>query len=65
MLNLSSKSSESIFKCSDDINKITSKALLDVLKLAVDNGPENEWSLPCLGKILCLGKSCCSLCTPI
>ena len=50
MLNISS---ESVFGCREDINKVASKAFLDVLKISVYNGVINDWSLPCLGRILC------------
>ena len=40
----------------EDVTKVAIKALMDIIKITVYNGVANDWSLPCLGKILCLGK---------
>ena len=61
MLNISSNtntSEEENKACGtvDDVTKVATKALMDIIKISVYNGVANDWSLPCLGKILCLGK---------
>ena len=51
---MSRASSESVFGCSgQDVKVVASKAMLDILKVSLFNGVANDWSLPCLGKILC------------
>ena len=45
---------ESVFGCSgQDVTMVASKAMLDILKVSLFNGVAHDWSLPCLGKILC------------
>ena len=59
MLNISSNTSEEkdgVCGTVTDITKVATKALMDIIKISVYNGVANDWSLPCLGKILCLGK---------
>ena len=58
MLNISSERSEDDGGCGsvEDVTKVAIKALMDIIKITVYNGVANDWSLPCLGKILCLGK---------
>ena len=63
---MSSSSSESVLGCGgEDMTVLASKAMLDVLKISVYNGVANDWSQPCLGKLLCNCKcqfSKCILC---
>jgi len=56
MLNISSERSEDDGGCGsvEDVTKVAIKALMDIIKITVYNGVANDWSLPCLGKILCL-----------
>ena len=58
MLNISSERSEDDGGCGsvEDVTKVAIKALMDIIKITVYNGVASDWSLPCLGKILCLGK---------
>ena len=52
MMNMSR--TESVFGCSgQDVTMVASKAMLDILKVSLYNGVAHDWSLPCLGKILC------------
>ena len=54
MMNISRSNSESVFGCQgQEVTGVASKAMLDILKVSLYNGVANDWSLPCLGKILC------------
>ena len=57
MMNMGRSSSESVFGCQgQEVVVVASKAMLDILKVSLYNGVANDWSLPCLGKILCSCK---------
>ena len=48
-------SSSSVFSNREDLNKVANKAFLDILNISLFNAVAQDWSLPCLGKILCEG----------
>ena len=48
-------SSSSVFSNREDLNKVADKAFLDILNISLFNAVAQDWSLPCLGKILCEG----------